>query len=160
MRIGKPTGAGAVSFNFTPVIDVVFDLLIFFVLTAQFAVLEVEQVNLPPSTTGELRDYSQFRNVVINVVDPDNPSVIVMGQAFTFRELVEHLKELNRSSLSEGQKMNVILRADAEIPYEDVARVMLAAGHAEITGWWMQVDVSDEAKRRTAEDAAAAAAAK
>jgi len=138
------------NFNFTPLIDLTFSLLIFFILTAQFSVLEMEPVVLAPSTTGEIKDYSQYRNVVINIVNPENPSVVVMGHLFTFQELVDHLKELNKQTVAEGSKMNVILRADAETPFEDVARVMLAAGHAEITGWWMQVDISDWAKREAA----------
>jgi biopolymer transport protein ExbD len=51
---------------------------------------------------------------------------------------------LRQAALDDGQKMNVILRADRKIPYEDVARVMLAAGGAEIQGWWIQTDTSKE----------------
>jgi biopolymer transport protein ExbD len=154
MRVGKPTGAGAVSFNFTPVIDVVFDLLIFFVLTAQFSVLEMEEVTLPPSSTGELRDHAEFLNVVINVVTPDDPQIMVMGQTLTYPDLVEMLTQMREKSDSQGQKMNVILRADAETPFEKVALIMLAAGNAKIPGWWMQVDVSDEAQKELAAEAA------
>ncbi|MCX5685098.1 MAG: biopolymer transporter ExbD [Planctomycetota bacterium] len=143
MRIVKPSGAGAISFNFTPMIDIVFNLLIFFVLTAQFAILEVEDVVLPPSLTAEPKDYTSYRNVVVNVVRPENPAIVVMGRTFNYMELTEHLKMLKQSALADGMQMNVILRADRKIPYEDVARVMLAAGGAEIQGWWIETDISD-----------------
>lgn len=142
MKLTKPSGAGAVSFNFTPMIDVIFNLLIFFVLTAQFMTLEVEDVMLPASLTAEPKDYTQFRNVVINVVNPDKPAMVVMGREFSLRELTEHLKMLNQSAQAEHQKMNVILRADRRICYEEVARAMLATGAAEIEGWWIQTDIS------------------
>jgi len=146
MKVGKPTGAGAVSFNFTPVIDIVFDLLIFFVLTAQFSVLQYEDVTLPVSTTGEIKDYAEFHNVVINVVHPDDPAIMVLGDTLTYPELVGALTDMRKKSESEGAKMNVILRSDADIPFEKVALVMLAAGNAEIPGWWMQVDISEGSK--------------
>ena len=102
MKVGKPTGAGAVSFNFTPVIDIVFDLLIFFVLTAQFSVLQYEDVTLPVSTTGEIKDYAEFHNVVINVVHPDDPAIMVLGDTLTYPELVGALTDMRKKSESEG----------------------------------------------------------
>jgi biopolymer transport protein ExbD len=138
----KPTPSGAISFNFTPMIDIVFNLLIFFVLTAQFMTLEVEDVVLPPSVTAESKDYSAYRNIVVNITHPEAPRIVVMGRTFNFQELSEHLKTLNQSAQAEGQKMNLILRADRKVPYEEVARVMLAAGSAEIANWWIEVDIS------------------
>lgn len=144
MRFKKPESTGVVSVNMTPMIDMVFNLLIFFILTAQFAKLEIEEVVLPLSTTSTPKDYSIYRNVVINIVNPDSPQVIVMGRTFTMPELTEHLKMLHESA--EGRQMNVILRADAEVPYEDVARVMLSTGAAEIQGWWITTEIDDPKK--------------
>jgi biopolymer transport protein ExbD len=140
MRIKKPMGTGVVCVNMTPMIDMVFNLLIFFILTSQFVKLEVENVVLPPSTTATTKDYTIFRNVVINVVNRDGAGeVIVFGKVMTPQEITDHLRELKESA--EGRQMNVILRADAEVPYEDVARVMLAAGSAQIQGWWITAEI-------------------
>jgi len=140
MRISRPASTGVVCVNMTPMIDMVFNLLIFFILTSQFVKLEVENVVLPPSTTATTKDYTIFRNVVINVVNRDGAGeVIVFGKVMTPQELTDHLKELKESA--EGRQMNVILRADAEVPYEDVARVMLAAGQAQIQGWWITTEI-------------------
>jgi biopolymer transport protein ExbD len=140
MRIDKPTSTGVVSVNMTPMIDMVFNLLIFFILTSQFVKLEVENVVLPPSSTATTKDYTIYRNVVINVVNRDGAGeVIVFGKVMTPQELTDHLRELKESA--EGHQMNVILRADAEVPYEDVARVMLAAGSAQIQGWWITTEI-------------------
>jgi biopolymer transport protein ExbD len=152
MRLRKPTPTGAISFNFTPMIDIVFNLLIFFVLTAQFVTLEVEDVVLPSSVTAGPKDYTSYRNVVVNIINPDSPAVVVMGQRFNFKDLSEHLKVLKASAQAEGQVLNVILRADRKICYEEVARVMLAAGGAEIAGWWIECDTS-EVERAAAEQA-------
>jgi biopolymer transport protein ExbD len=141
MRIKKTSGSGDLEMNLTPLIDVVFNLLIFFMLTTQFMSLDLEELTLPLSTTGEDKNYTDFRNVVINVVNPANPAVRVLGETFTYAGLVECLKGLAADAEREQQKMNVILRADADMPYEDVARCMLAAGTAKIEGWWIQVDL-------------------
>jgi len=138
MRLKKPERTGVVSINMTPMIDCVFNLLIFFVLTAQFVKLEIEDVVLPLSTTCEFKDYTQYKNIVINIVNPDNPQIVVFGQPRTPLELTEQLKQFRGDSSSEST--NVILRADADIPYEDVARVMLATGAAEIRGWWITTE--------------------
>jgi len=145
----KRRGTGAVSMNMTPMIDIVFQLLIFFILTAQFQQLEIEQVVLPMSIAAEPKDPFQYRNVIINVVNPDNPEVIVMGQPVNYlvidgdNELSSLLKARKATILETGEKLNVILRADEMICYEVVASVMLAAGRAEIQGWWITTDIED-----------------
>ena len=145
----RGAGTGAVSMNMTPMIDIVFQLLIFFILTAQFQQLEIEQVVLPMSLAAEPKDPFQYRNVIINVVNPDNPEVIVMGEPVNYlvidgdNELSSLLKARKATILETGEKLNVILRADEMICYEVVASVMLAAGRAEIQGWWITTDIED-----------------
>lgn len=145
----RGAGTGAVSMNMTPMIDIVFQLLIFFILTSQFQQLEIEQVVLPMSIAAEPKDPFQYRNVIINVVNPDNPEVIVMGQPVNYlvidgdNELSSLLKARKATILETGEKLNVILRADEMICYEVVASVMLAAGRAEIQGWWITTDIEE-----------------
>jgi len=135
--------------NMTPLIDIVFQLIIFFVLTAQFQQLEIEQVVLPMSIAAEPKDPFQYSNVIINVVNPDNPEVIVMGQPVNYlviegdNELSSLLKDRKARAIESGQELNVILRADEMICYEVVASVMLAAGRAEIQGWWITTDIEE-----------------
>ena len=145
MKLPKASGQGVVSVNMTPMIDMVFNLLIFFILTAQFAKLEIEEVILPPSTSALFKDWTLFKNVVINVVNPDNPHIVVFGQTLTLDELTDVLKE-RKGNLAAAETMNVILRADAEVPYEEVARAMLATGRAQIQGWWITTEIVDPDK--------------
>jgi len=142
-RVIRGQGGGDVSFNMTPLIDIVFNLIIFFMLVSQFQQLEIEDVTLPVAYTATSKDYTQHRNVVINIVNPDNPEIIVMGKPKTIIELTEYLKA-HREGASEKEELNVILRADAMIPYEDIARVMLAAGQAQIPGWWMTTEIGEK----------------
>jgi len=146
MRIKKPESTGVVSVNMTPMIDMVFNLLIFFILTSQFIKLEIEEVVLPPSVMALPKDYTIYRNVVINIVNPDNPHIVVSGQTLGLDELTEVLKD--RKEQAAGDPINIILRADANIPYEEVARAMLATGRAEIQGWWIQTQILDLEKEK------------
>ena len=154
MKLVKSSVCGDVSFNYTPILNGVFCLLIFFVLTAQFVVLEIEDVVLPPSMMAEVKDYTSYRNVVVNVCHPDQPAIVVMGHTYNYFELTDHLKMLRAAAQADGVQMNVILRADQMVPYEDVARAMLAAGGAEIQGWWIETDISQVEKEKAAAQAA------
>jgi len=143
----KSGETGAVSFYMTLMIDCVFQLIIFFILTSQFIQLEIEQVTLPVSFASKPKDVSEYRNVVINLIDPDDPKCMVFGQQVDFR-VVEGDNELSRllkakKAASEGKPLNVILRADEMIPYDAVASVMLAAGRAEIEGWWITTEIKE-----------------
>jgi biopolymer transport protein ExbD len=144
MRVKRPEST-TVSANMTPMIDMVFNLLIFFILTAQFVSLETEDVVLPISKMGEVKDYTNFRNIVINIVHPEDPQIMVMHKVMTPPELTEFLKSVHDDAGQ--QSVNVILRADADVPYEDVARVMLATGAAKIQGWWITTERDKEAMK-------------
>lgn len=137
------TGAGSVSFNMTPMIDLVFNLIIFFILTAQFQKLEIEEVTLPMSITAQAKETSKYKNIIINVKNPDRPEIVVFGRVLTPDELTEVLKD-RKASIGTEETMNVILRADAMVPYEDVARVMLSAGRAQIQGWWITTEIEKD----------------
>jgi len=146
-KIYKPRVTSAVGFNMTPMIDLVFNLIIFFILTTVFIQLETEQVVLPMAVTAEAKDYTQFRNIVINIVDPPpkTPQIKVFGRVYEPGELTEYLRE-RKANAGKDEKLNVILRADAMVPYEDVARVMLAAGSARIEGWWITTEIEKPEK--------------
>jgi biopolymer transport protein ExbD len=152
-RIPRSKGHGGVSFNMTPMIDIVFNLIIFFMLISQFQQLEIENVILPPAVTAEPKDYTKFRNIVINIVDPDRPQVRIFGNTFepdVGGVLEKYLLEITARGGEEGgppRPLNVILRADARVPYEAVAAVMLAAGRAKIQGWWITTEIEDLKKR-------------
>jgi len=142
------TASGAVSFNMTPLIDIVLLLLIFFILTTQFTQLQIEQVTLPVSFAAKNKQIGEYRNVVINLVNPDDPKCVVMGQQVDYHvregdnELSTMLKDFKGNG--EKQPLNVILRADELVPYEAVASVMLSVARAKIEGWWITTELQEQ----------------
>ncbi len=170
----KVRGGGAVSFNMTPMIDIVFNLIIFFMLVSQFYRLKVEEVELPPAVMAdpkreELRNYTQ---VVVNVVPPTEKQkrrgdrttrimvdhkVIVesvyMGEVPNWQPLINLLEQRKKDAEENKRKpVNVILRAGESVPYETIGSVMLAASHAKIQHWWVQAkrptEHGDEEEKR------------
>ena len=162
-RVMRAKGSGDVGFNMTPMIDIIFNLVIFFMLISQFQQLEIEDVVLPEAEAAKVMDYSEYRNIVINIIKGKTSSldavVKVMGQEYDVHkpyirpdgsktvggELTAYL--VDAASKGDKANLNVILRADADVPYEDVARVMLAAGAAGIEGWWVTTKIPESEQK-------------
>ncbi len=152
----KSRAGGDIGFNMTPMIDIVFNLIIFFMLVSQFYRLRVEDVKLPPASKAftkkqELKDYTQL---VVNIVPPTDPRdkatrVVIDGQTilvFTIGKdppvmapLIDLLKARNEKANEKGRKpLNVICRAGKSVTYDIVGSVMIATTMADIKHWWVQ----------------------
>ena len=123
-----------VGFNMTPMIDIIFNLIIFFMLVSQFTQLAVEDVVLPLAKKAEPKEMGEVNTIVINIVDPDEPRILIFHQEYNYSDLTDYLKK-KKEAVGEGGQLTVILRADAMVPYYDIARVMVATGEAGIESW-------------------------
>jgi len=80
MRAPSHPGRGAIGLNMTPMIDVVFLLIIFFLVSSHLARQEVElQLDLPEAGTGERPAEDDTRRVIVNVLPPAEPWGRLMG---------------------------------------------------------------------------------
>ncbi|HBA32534.1 MAG TPA: biopolymer transporter ExbD [Gammaproteobacteria bacterium] len=114
--------------NITPLIDVVFILLIFFMVSTTFQKSAELQVQLPESTATPADDVPVSIEVVINA----------QGQFFlNGRELVNNQLATVRAamqSIAEGKtELPVIVRADARTPHQAVVTAMDAASQLGLT---------------------------
>lgn len=109
--------------NVTPFVDVMLVLLIIFMVTAPMMVQGVS-VSLPEVETGALQ--SEEENLVL-VVKAD-------GRIFIndFPVSLENLREKLHAILADRSGRNVFLRADKDVAYGTVARVMSQAQAAGI----------------------------
>jgi biopolymer transport protein ExbD len=104
------------SLSITPLIDVVFLLLIFFLVSSRFAEEERElDLNLP-SVTEALPATIQPEEIVINV---DKEGRYYIGGAFRQVEQVEQL--LRRAQTNNPLSQTVVIRADRTTDWEPVA---------------------------------------
>jgi biopolymer transport protein ExbD len=128
MRIPQHSHRAGVHMNMTPMIDVVFLLIIFFLVSSHLAQQESQYVlNLPLAISGSAPVPSQQPSVTINVLA--DGSVIVAGRVVEPTELESRLRhELARV----GSELEVRIRTDRIVPYQTVEPVMLACARAGI----------------------------
>jgi biopolymer transport protein ExbD len=132
--------------NVTPLIDVVMVLIVFFMLVAKIGVSRGEDsdIPLPSAILGKTMD-SLSNTLTLNVHwnhNGDEPSLdaLVDGNkrelhvskqyaAGSDQELARVLTDWRKA---QGEKANLIIRADQDMPYRQLELVLLAAAQAEV----------------------------
>ena len=112
-------------FDFTPLIDVVFLLLIFFMLTTTFVNLESRvKVNLP---SGDFAAAEASENIIVTITE--NNTIYFNGKLIDPLKLTESVA----AEITEEPERTVILEADKNVLHGKVIRVMdlLKKGGAE-----------------------------
>jgi len=115
----------------TPMIDVTFLLLTFFMLASHFASAERVEVNLPHPDNNQAKDQRFKEKVIVNMIHRggDQSPAIRLGPARmkSLEELGSRLTQLARRN----PRMQVILRGDKELtfgPVREVMEIITAAG--------------------------------
>lgn len=123
----KPREEGGV--NMTPMIDVVFQLIIFFVCTVELERQAInESIRLSMAPHGPAIEQKDPREVVVEVDAEGRISVARQNMSEAF------LRNLLRNVVaSHGQTTPVLIRAAGGAKHEDVRKVMDAAAYA---GLW------------------------
>jgi biopolymer transport protein ExbD len=141
------TGPADMSFNMTPMIDCVFQLLIFFMLTTQMASADFVNMKVPTPDDSQARKPVEGNKAVVNVV-PYTQSEITKdstrkGLAKEYKlgslviatnnmeKLVTELKKAKRTS-KDPKEFVVELRADQSIRYDHIEPVLQAMQQAEL----------------------------
>ena len=117
--------------DLTPMLDVVFIMLIFFIVTATFIKEAGLEVNRPDTFTAE---YKQFVSLIV-AVGPDN-SVWIDKKKVDIR----HVRPLMEQLHSESPKGGLVITADSKSKTEKVLAIMDAARQVGIT----QVAIASE----------------
>lgn len=102
------------SFELTPLIDVVFLLLIFFMVSSVFKKEELALLlNLPKASEGKA-DAKQDKEITIEL---KTDTIALNGKKMTLIELTEELKLFS-------PKVTVNLRADKKVYYQDLVQIL------------------------------------
>ncbi|MFQ5748626.1 MAG: ExbD/TolR family protein [Planctomycetota bacterium] len=127
MRIAEETQGDEVSPDLTPMIDVVFLLLIFFMLATTFLDPEKEiTIELPEAQSG-VAEQKEPHELIINVMR--NGSIILSGQKVEEDDLLRTLK----LAANKDPETQITIRGDRMTRHEWIVRVMDACGQAGLT---------------------------
>jgi biopolymer transport protein ExbD len=145
MRAPSNLGRGGLGFNMTPMIDVVFLLIIFFLVSSHLARQETQlDLDLPDAASGEPAGEEDVRRLVVNVL----PNVRPEGQIRVGGQLVEvgQLSELIRYERGQAERdrkeLQVRIRSDRRVPYGVVEPILLACARAGV--WNVTVAVREK----------------
>ncbi|MDA7505919.1 biopolymer transporter ExbD [Akkermansiaceae bacterium] len=125
MRI-RDVSQPPVSFQLAPMIDIVFLLLIFFLVTYQITEQEKDsQVAVPTSTEGS--QVARVANeIIINITQEGG--ITISGETYTKEELRAKLERIVAAAETAGQgsadQQPVRLRGDAETSWQTMTEVM------------------------------------
>ena len=129
MKIPNGLKRSHVGFNMTPMIDVVFLLIIFFLVSSHLARQETQlPLPLPVADSGaEAVDEENRQRVVVNILEDGQTQLA--GRSVEIGELKNRLK----NQLTESKDLELRIRSDRQVPYQFVQPIMSAA--AEVGIW-------------------------
>jgi biopolymer transport protein ExbD len=111
----------------SPMIDIIFQLIIFFMVVSTFQRLEVEELKLPVAS------HSKEKEVVpgeLTVNIKKDGTIIVNQRKYTPEELGNLLRETLRNNPNLALYWGVNIRADAAVPCRYVLKVIKACSEA------------------------------
>lgn len=130
MRLRSPEEVKAAEFDLTPMIDVVLLLIIFFMLSSQFARVNAKPVDLPIEAGESVSEESAPHEVVIDI---DAKGVVTIAD----RETADG--ELEGVIRAAGTGAEFVVRADKECMAVRLNVVALALVRAQVRAWRIAV---------------------
>jgi biopolymer transport protein ExbD len=115
-----------VAIDMAPMIDLVFLLLIFFMVASVVTELDKVEVDIPTSDHAKVPEDTKGRMMLS--VDANNQ--IYAG---TVPITIEELKELVNAELDLNPDMRILIRADKAVLYETCKKIMIACGEVGAT---------------------------
>lgn len=138
MRLTKRKHGTSVSMNMTPMIDIVFLLLIFFMTVTQVSRTNNEPVDLPK----EKGSADQVDSPLTVNIDATG-DVIVSGRRMTVAELVSRVADEVASQGGDTNRVSVVIRADRKGTSQTVNQVVDALARIGIARLRFAVEVNE-----------------
>lgn len=122
MRFQKEPKKNSSLLDITPIVDTVFNLLIFFALSLNFISTPGIRVNLPKSTAQEITREKRDLRVVITATD----QLYLNERPVDLKGLWDHLKKAAQSN----RESQILIQADQQVTHGKVVEVMDIARNA------------------------------
>lgn len=118
MLIDNAEHHSEIHLDFVPMVDVLFNLLIFFLLATTIAQVEREISIVLPAASSAVPISAALREIVVNI---DVKGGITMAGRET---TPEELREIIRNALAGNPEQKVTVRGDRGTAYENIVRVL------------------------------------
>jgi biopolymer transport protein ExbD len=113
-------------FNMTPMIDVVFLLIVFFLVSSNLVQQETQmEIDLPTATTGKLPREEKARNLIINI--PREGEIFVGARPMEEAKL-RKLLVFERGRAAES--LEIRIRTSRQVPYRAIEPVLVACAES------------------------------
>ncbi len=161
---GKAVEGGA-EMDMTPMIDITFQLIIFFLVANDLTRKETEELELPKAVYGE-EDKATEKDprIIINILKPEDaanppkiPDVKVKGKSYDLKTLIRYMRsraDMEREGEGQGapSAIYVLIRADRNTPWQHVQYVMQVCADPTVRIYKMQfaTTTSDDGKAAVA----------
>jgi biopolymer transport protein ExbD len=119
MKLRQTRSEDEPAVNLTPLIDVVFILLIFFMVSTTFQRESEIKIELPEASSEPVEEKEESLEIVI-----DSQGHYFIDEQQVVNTELETLKKAIRKFLGEQSDVPVVIRADRNTPYESVVRAM------------------------------------
>jgi biopolymer transport protein ExbD len=132
MRLPLRNRESGLRFNLTPMIDVVFNLIIFFLAASHIARSQSQdEVNLPEASQGEQEREERQRRLVITVKRDE--SLWLSGNRVTLPQVEQMLAPDAKDRAERPSRREVRIRTDRDVPYRAIEPLLLACAKAGVT---------------------------
>ena len=128
----KPRGGEHDFFDLTPMIDVVMQLIIFFMFTSQFAQVVRSQIDLPEEP-GEAETVESEEALIIDV--QTDGSLIVAGQPIARDKLVGMIAAELAARGNNASQLRVLVRADRAARSTHINAIAEELARLGVRGW-------------------------
>jgi biopolymer transport protein ExbD len=125
--------------NLTPLIDVVFLLLIFFMVSTTFEHQSRINVDLPEASADPMKPDDESLEIII-----DAQGRFFIGDRQVVNTETRTLKLAIGKAMGEREKIPVIIRADANTPHQSVVTALDAVGQLGLTSVSLATSKSEE----------------
>ncbi len=133
MRVPKTSRNILTQVNLTPLIDVVFNLVIFFLVVSHFSNGQaIEGVELPRATQGQVDETPGRLTITIQA----DQTYLVGGRPVTTAEIEQMIEQ---AAVIDPKSVQVRIQGDRSAPFQLVEPIMLACAKHAITNFGFDV---------------------
>lgn len=131
MSVGRSSSRHMLSVDLTPMIDVVLQLIIFFMLTSRFGDLRRTEIDLPRQP-GEQVQAKREPALIIDLTGDGR--VVVDSRSVSMIEL-ERLTRAGLAAAEDREPFDVLIRPDRNAPASDLDRVLGRLAGVGVRSW-------------------------